>query len=176
MKKVLCALLMVSIAGMGFGDYLDDALEDAKAKEKQKSTLFTAGLVGVVVGGLVGLVGAAMGQEEGMLPMIAGTVVMSVGSLVMLSSIPTSQGVDRVEYVKTHAELTLREERAILEGKIFIGMSEAALIASWGRPNDINSSVGSWGVHKQYVYGTYSSYSSPRYVYVENGFVTSWQN
>ena len=49
-------------------------------------------------------------------------------------------------------------------------MSEAALLKSWGKPQDINTSVGNWGVHKQYCYENY------KYVYVENGYVTSWQN
>lgn len=56
----------------------------------------------------------------------------------------------------------------ILEGKIAIGMTEAALLKSWGRPRRINESVGPWGVHKQYVYRS-------AYVYVENGRVVSWQ-
>ena len=58
---------------------------------------------------------------------------------------------------------------AIIKQKIFRGMSESALVESWGRPEEINSSVGSWGTHKQYVYG------SGNYVYVENGVITSWQ-
>lgn len=72
---------------------------------------------------------------------------------------------------------TEREWRAIKDRKVFIGMSEAALMCSWGAPNhcgDINTSTGSWGVHRQFVYRDCSYYSS-NYVYTENGFVTSWQ-
>jgi len=58
----------------------------------------------------------------------------------------------------------------INERKIRRGMTECGLNASWGGHPKINNSVGSWGVHKQYVYGSGS------YVYVENGKVTSWQN
>lgn len=61
------------------------------------------------------------------------------------------------------------ETKLILEKKIALGMSEKALIESWGKPEDINTSVGSWGVHKQYVYDS-------QYVYVENGKVTAWQD
>jgi hypothetical protein len=53
--------------------------------------------------------------------------------------------------------------------KIQLGMSEAALLCSWGRPQSVNRSVGVWGEHKQYIYGRV-------YVYVENGKVTSWQD
>ena len=65
--------------------------------------------------------------------------------------------------------VTQSEASSIREGEIFLGMSETALNCAWGRPDTVNTSVGSWGVHKQYVYGY-------NYVYVENGTVKSWQN
>lgn len=65
----------------------------------------------------------------------------------------------------SQSELDLIDSKSIQ-----MGMREEALICSWGRPSDVNKSVGSWGEHKQYVYGGGS------YVYVENGRVTSWQN
>ncbi len=61
-----------------------------------------------------------------------------------------------------------RTADAIMKQEIFRGMSESALVESWGKPQEINSSVGSWGTHKQYVYWG-------DYVYVENGIVESWQ-
>lgn len=57
----------------------------------------------------------------------------------------------------------------IFEEKIWIGMTKEMLIESWGRPNDINRTVGSWGVHEQCIY-------SSAYIYIENGVVTSWQD
>jgi len=57
----------------------------------------------------------------------------------------------------------------IFEKKIWIGMTKAMLTDSWGSPNDINRSVGSWGVHEQCIY-------TSAYVYIENGVVTSWQD
>lgn len=62
-----------------------------------------------------------------------------------------------------------RTADAIMKQEIFRGMSESALVESWGKPKEINSSVGSWGTHKQYVYG------GGDYVYVENGIIESWQ-
>ena len=67
-----------------------------------------------------------------------------------------------------------QEKKAILAHEIFIGMSRDALIASWGEPNDINTSVGSWGKHEQMVYPGKSRHKHT-YVYVENGTLTSWQ-
>ena len=70
--------------------------------------------------------------------------------------------------------LMTAEEWALAERqRIRSGMSECALLASWGIPNKVNRSVGVWGVHKQYVYRGYRLSS---YAYVENGRVSGWQN
>ncbi len=55
----------------------------------------------------------------------------------------------------------------IKEERIFIGMSERALIASWGNPIRINTHRNAYSTRKQYVY------SGNRYVYVEGGKVVS---
>lgn len=60
--------------------------------------------------------------------------------------------------------------------KIWIGMTENQLILSWGLPNDRNNSTYAFGVHSQWVYGTFGSY-----VYLEGKDktdmkVTSWQD
>jgi hypothetical protein len=93
---------------------------------------------------------------------------------------------DRISFIettKTNAERRakkLHEENPywdkkecmlIIERKIWMGMSKDQLVKSWGRPNDINRTVGSWGSHEQWVYGDFGPY-----VYVENGTVTSWQD
>ena len=53
--------------------------------------------------------------------------------------------------------------------KIRIGMSKDACKLSWGEPDDINTSRGSWGIHEQWVY------SRNRYVYFDNGKLTAIQ-
>ena len=40
---------------------------------------------------------------------------------------------------------------------------------SIGHPKDINRTTGAWGVHEQWVY-------NKRYLYFENGILTSWQD
>lgn len=71
------------------------------------------------------------------------------------------------------------DEWSLIEQKeIRIGMSELGLVCSWGRPSidgNVNESVGSWGVDKQWVYRACSSCSA-QYVYTKNGKVSSWQN
>lgn len=58
----------------------------------------------------------------------------------------------------------------IFEGKVWIGMKDSLAKESWGDPEDINRTVGSWGVREQWVY------SNENYLYFENGVLTSWQN
>jgi hypothetical protein len=57
----------------------------------------------------------------------------------------------------------------IMAKKIWLGMTSAMTLESWGKPSDINRSVGSWGVHEQWVYGN-------TYLYFEDGVLTSWQD
>jgi hypothetical protein len=57
-------------------------------------------------------------------------------------------------------------------GGIRIGMTADQVIASWGRPDDINRSIFATGVHEQWVYGELGG----SYVYLEDGVVTSLQN
>ena len=59
----------------------------------------------------------------------------------------------------------------ILKREIWLGMTDAMARDSWGSPSDINRSVGSWGVHEQWVYNRYDAY-----LYFENGKLNSWQD
>lgn len=61
------------------------------------------------------------------------------------------------------------DEAMAKQERIRIGISECQLFASFGLPERANRSVGSWGVHVQYIYGR-------TYVYTKNGAVTSWQD
>ena len=51
-----------------------------------------------------------------------------------------------------------------------LGWGKEKCIMSWGRPEDINKTIGAWGVHEQWVYGSSS------YLYFENGVLSSIQN
>lgn len=59
--------------------------------------------------------------------------------------------------------------RAIKDQKVVLGMTAKQVELSWGKPEDVNRSVGSWGVHEQWVYGR-------QYLYLENGKVSSFQD
>ena len=60
--------------------------------------------------------------------------------------------------------------KIVANKEIMVGMTKAMVIDSWGKPDDINRSVGSWGVYEQWVYG------DGQYLYFENGKLTSWQD
>ncbi len=70
-------------------------------------------------------------------------------------------------------ELALRKtsinKERIINEVINLGMSRCELYASWGFPNNVNRSVGNWGVHNQHIYNEAN-------VYTENGAVSSWQD
>lgn len=74
---------------------------------------------------------------------------------------------------KRKAELTRKfgasNANLILEGKVRIGMTKAMCEESWGYPDDINKSIGSWGTHEQWVYGN-------SYLYFEENKLTAIQN
>lgn len=59
---------------------------------------------------------------------------------------------------------------------LVLGMTEGRVLDCLGAPNHVNRSVGSWGVHEQWVYGSYTWYSSLTYLYFENGILTSWSD
>ncbi|MCF6211185.1 MAG: hypothetical protein L3K24_11095 [Gammaproteobacteria bacterium] len=53
--------------------------------------------------------------------------------------------------------------------KIQRGMTSKQALLSWGKPQKNNKSVGSYGVHEQWVYG------NGQYLYFENNVLTSFQ-
>ena len=69
---------------------------------------------------------------------------------------------------------TDREWEAIDARRVFVGMSESALICSWGLPGSCGGiNRGSYGP-TQYAYQSCDGYGSSRFVYVEDGRVSDW--
>lgn len=77
------------------------------------------------------------------------------------------------EYAKRDKEYLNKYGKIVYEklkkGYYWIGMTEEMALISLGSPNDNNRSVGSWGVHEQWVY-------NGLYLYFENGKLKSYQN
>ncbi len=75
----------------------------------------------------------------------------------------------RKHFVENNPNINSQFKQDILNGTIRLGMTKEMVTASWGKPSDINRSVGVWGVHEQWIYGD-------TYVYFEDGILTSWQD
>ena len=84
----------------------------------------------------------------------------------------TPEAMAQLEQVLLEKGITEEELETAREGKIFVGMSMAALYASAGKPYRENRTGFAGGEHIQHVYG----YSSSRwYAYTVNGVVTTYQ-
>jgi len=59
----------------------------------------------------------------------------------------------------------------IINNEIWLGMTKDMASESIGWPTDVNKTTGSWGVHEQWVYD-----KEGKYLYFENGILTSWQD
>ena len=77
------------------------------------------------------------------------------------------------EYAKIEKVNLKKYGKAVYErlkkGYYWIGMTDEMALISLGNPNSNNRSVGSWGVHEQWVY-------KGMYLYFENGKLKSYQN
>lgn len=58
---------------------------------------------------------------------------------------------------------------SVLRESIRIGMNREEVKLTWGKPNDINRTVTQSVTHEQWVYGS-------KYLYFDNGILTSWQD
>lgn len=79
-------------------------------------------------------------------------------------------GQARLEAIKNYN----RRFDAATNQKVMRGMTKDQVTMAWGSPTDINRSIGSYGVHEQWVYRR--GPGRAQYVYFENGEVTSIQD
>lgn len=63
---------------------------------------------------------------------------------------------------------------AIAVGKVVRGMTATEVVRAWGKPSKINSSVGSYGVHEQWIYDR-GEIGRSQYLYIQNNRLKSWQ-
>ncbi len=72
----------------------------------------------------------------------------------------------------------------LINGEIWIGMTDEMFREAKGKPTEINRSVYAFGIHEQWVYerkvieyGTYGAHlgTDSKYYYFEDGILTSWQ-
>jgi hypothetical protein len=81
------------------------------------------------------------------------------------------------KYIADHPETSDVVKAAIRAGEIIRGMTELEVVASIGKPYNINRSTFEWGTTAQFCYANPALYPvKPKYtfVYFENGKVSSW--
>jgi len=93
-------------------------------------------------------------------------LVVLVALLFLVVFAPGRPTVDEIH--TAHPEWSIKNCQRIADQIIWLGMTSEQARLSWGRPTRINRTVGPWGVHEQWVYGT-------DYLYFEDGILTSWQ-
>jgi|688.fasta_scaffold603931_1 hypothetical protein len=92
-----------------------------------------------------------------------------------------SDSIEKKENLALHKDIVPRIEKLtkvfgatnakrIMNGEIWLGMTANMAVQSWGRPEKVNRTVGSFGAHEQWVY------PSNRFLYFENDILKSWQD
>lgn len=76
---------------------------------------------------------------------------------------------EKLKYSLESESMRLEKAERKKQG-VSIGMTAEEVVDSmWGKPQSINTSIGSWGTHEQWVYG------GRNYLYFENGILKSIQ-
>lgn len=97
-------------------------------------------------------------------------VVLVIVAVVRLMINAGSEGDRRRRVIKTYSDPVLRQR--ILDKQIWLGMTEAQLLDSWGSPTRVTTQVLKTKVKTTYRFG--NTYSGPS-VYLDSGFVTGWR-
>ncbi|MBP9940073.1 MAG: DUF4124 domain-containing protein [Comamonas sp.] len=95
---------------------------------------------------------------------------ISAAPAITTGSESNGDGQARLEAIKSYN----RRFNAAANQQVMRGMTKDQVTMAWGNPTDINRTIGSYGVHEQWVYRR--GHGSAQYVYFENGVVTSIQD
>lgn len=74
-------------------------------------------------------------------------------------------------FFKRYPQWSKKDKEDILVGTVRMGFTKEQFLLAREEPDDINKTVGSWGVHEQWVYKG----RNDKYFYFENGTLKSWQ-
>lgn len=111
---------------------------------------------------------------------IAWALIMSVSCSMTQAQWDKACQERRDLYIAKHPRLSDFIKSHIATGDLAIGMTRSQVIASIGKPFEINKSTYSWGTTEQWRYKYYSTLADIHYefayVYFKNGRVESWQS
>lgn len=130
-------------------------------------------IIVLICGGLISLLAAWMYKRQNpgknLLPRILIIVPAVFISLYFFGQVE-KQKADQRESGGINAQQPTPKTVYIGDKYVFIGMGSEEARRVWGKPDNINSTSGTWGVHEQWVYS-----QTQTYLYFENGKLTSWQ-
>lgn len=130
-------------------------------------------IIVLICGGLISVLAAwvykRQNPEKKLLPRILLIVPAVFAGLYFFGQIEKNK-VDQRETEPARRQQSAPKPVYIGDKYLIIGMGSEEARRVWGKPDNINSTSGSWGVHEQWVYGL-----TRTYLYFENGKLTSWQ-
>lgn len=99
---------------------------------------------------------------------VRGIVYALVGLVVLFVAFSATMHIEQETAAAVAPAVSSIDDSALIrEKRIRIGMDEASLVKSWGKPQSINTHTSAQRERKQYVYG------DGQYVYVTDGVISS---
>jgi cell division protein FtsL len=105
----------------------------------------------------------------------AGGKKVDVSNTSLLSDQPVESSQDQANRQIAWAKRQTQVDIAVAERRIFVGMTQAEVIKSWGSPHKINQTLTARGSSQQWVYKVRGA-GNDQYVYVDNGVVRAIQS
>lgn len=88
---------------------------------------------------------------------------------------PTSSAAQQTQREIAAMKRKQQVDEAVLQGKVFIGMTGAEVMRSWGRPSKINRTLTVGRASEQWIYRR-GKVGEDQYVYLDDGVVTTIQS
>ena len=105
----------------------------------------------------------------------AGGRKVIVSNAATLSDQPVESSQEQARRQIAWAKRQTQVDIAVAERTIFIGMTQAEVVKSWGSPHKVNQTLSARGSSEQWIY-KYPGVGNDRYVYLDNGVVRAIQS
>lgn len=130
-------------------------------------------IIVLICGGLISLLAAWMYKRQNpdkkILPRILIIVPAVFAGLFFFGQVEKNKA-DQRDRGNTITEQSTPQKVYVGDKYVYLGMSSEEAGGVWGKPDNINRTTGTWGVHEQWIYGQRQTY-----LYFENSKLTSWQ-
>lgn len=173
MKKITTLLILLAISI--HDSPADSVFQQLYLESERYQAIGDYVILGGAITALSGLILFLNSTDSALSSRVIRASIGGLGSGAFISGIIASSRAEKLYQRMAYAmiyETQFSEEEidAIFNQDVYFGMSEIALLASWGEPKTIICSSTRDGVRKQYIYDR-----GQKYIHVENGQVTSWK-